>query len=190
METFEITLINTTDESETTISVEALNGQGQPTTVADIFDYDEVTDEFPGIEANDICAYNGENITSDVFKSAILGTKVKEGDKISVEYVAPAEENDEDPQQEETRAGSVRVFTNGGFNETDIDIVHKQTLLSEVLFNQTVMHKAGFSQDEMKKSEVSVNGQDVPNDAFDYYKLSDGDVVRVALRVAKGGGLR
>jgi hypothetical protein len=193
METFEIKFDNALNAEQITVAVPATTDD-EPTTIEDVFNSEEVQAEFPGITLEDLTGYNGSEIMSCDNREFVKGLKAKQGDVLQIAY-ENEEEDDGDATGSESEnpndaPGEVAVFTNGGFNKTIVEIVNHKTLLRDVLLNDEVIRKARYSQDDMLKSEVTVNGADVSNDAFDFYKVGDGVVVRVTIRVSKSGGRR
>ena len=208
MSTITVKFINSSDESDfVSVAVDAINANGAATTVRDVFAYDEVRHFLPDLEASDLEAYNGGDITSESILECILDRPCRDGDEYTVDCPIFRDEDeedldDDDPEENEVEgevavnqipsgtAGTVEVITNGGFVRTTIQIHHKEPSVDEVVFNDAVIQRSGLTRTQLSSSDVSVNNVPVGADAFSHYKLSVGDEIRVSLRVSKSGGIR
>lgn len=192
----QIKLVSTLDDSFVTVNADELNAQGNPTTVGDVLGYSSVQEAFPDMDEDTELTYNGQEVP-DGLKEIILKQPAKDGDVYEVEAVCVVDQDDDDDagdpaegttQPELGAQGRCTVISNGGFVRTTVDIVSGRTSLRDVIFSDAIIRATGMSTTQLSNCDVSQNDENRGPDSLDHAKVTDGDVIRISLRVSKDGG--
>ena len=178
------------------VAVEAINGQGTPTSYSDIASLDAVVDFFDSEPAEikaAISDINGDAVPeSDRLRASLLGCAVSDGDVISVDLEADEEEEAAANEASNGTAGTqgiVTVLSSGGINEARVHIINGQTSVFDAIHNGFVRERCGMSEDQITASAVYVNDQAVSADALKTTVLHDGDSVMLGIRKAHTNGI-
>lgn len=192
----QIKVFSSIDHAFVTVMADATT-EGRPTTVRDVLQYDAVKEAFPDLDLEDnTLVYNGEEIPEGL-KHIILSQPAKEGDEYAVDAVCVVEQEDDDDDDDDDdndgapaagAPGRCTVITNGGFVRTTVSITSGVTTLREVVFSEDISHASGYSTTQLSNCDISQNDENRGPDSLDYAKVTDGDVIRVSLRVSKEGG--
>ena len=192
----QIKLVSTLDDSFVTVNADELNAQGNPTTVGDVLGYTSVKEAFPDMDEDTELTYNGQEVP-DGLKAIILKQPAKDGDVYEVEAVCVVDQDDDGDEAEGAEGttqpelgaqGRCTVISNGGFVRTTVDIYSGRTSLREVIFSDAIIRATGMSTTQLSNCDVSQNDENRGPDSLDHAKVTDGDVIRISLRVSKDGG--
>jgi hypothetical protein len=201
IKTMQIKLVSSIDNAFVTVNANETNEQGNPTTVGDVLSYDAVSNAFPDLDLDDMeLLYNGEEVPEGLL-SIILKQPAKDGDEYEVNAICVVDQDDDDDDEDgsdmtegeaapQGEQGRCTVISNGGFVRTPINIVSGVTTPREVIFNDIIEQATGMTSTQLSNCDVSQNDENRGPDSLDHAKVSDGDVIRISLRVSKEGGQR
>lgn len=206
-------IINATNDTTRTIIADEINAEGKATTLADILRMDEVLAFFGVDPANEeerdtvianVAAIDGTELP-EAFRAAVLGAAATNDQVVDVYLDGHDDDDDDDDdddadeeEEEEEDAGAdrgaagsqgtVTVFTSGGLQATNIQIVAGVTSVQSAIFNDNVRARSGMSDTMLSNCDVFVNDKPVCAGALDSVKCWNGDNIVLSIRTAHTKG--
>lgn len=209
-------IINAANNTSRTVLADEINAEGKATTLADVLRMEDVL-VFFGVDptnADEADAVINHVIAIDdtelpgAFRAAVLGSAAANNQVVDIDLDGRVEENevdDEESDEEEDEEegadedtgsdrgeigsqGTVTVFTSGGLQATNIQIVVGTTSVRSAIFNDSVRARSGMTDTMLSNCDVLVNDEPVCATRLGDVKCWNGDSIVLSIRTAHSKG--